>query len=98
MKKLMYFLFGEVDTKVIPDLGLSLAFFISLFSATCFFFDARMITVLGYQVHFPVGLIFFPLTYVISKARSNSKCNNLFVCENVVWEKNTITSHSVIGR
>jgi len=32
------------------------------------------------------------------RARSNSKCNILFICENVVWEKNTSTSHSVIGR
>ena len=32
------------------------------------------------------------------RARSNSKCNILFICENFVWEKNTSTSHSVIGR
>ena len=84
MKKLMYFLFGEVDPKVIPDLGLTLTFFISLFSATCFFFDARMITVLGYQVHFPVGLIFFPLTYVISNIfqfrRGRQVANAMVAC------------------
>lgn len=34
----------------------------------------------------------------LTRVRSNSKCNILFICENVVWEKNTSRSHSVIGR
>jgi len=35
---------------------------------------------------------------LLNRARSNSKCNILFICENVSWKKNTSTSHSVIGR
>ncbi len=39
-------------------------------------------------------LIIYKARISICKARSNSKCNILFICENVVWEKNTSRSHS----
>lgn len=58
--------FGEIKLKKAIDIFLILMFFISLFSATCFFFDTRAIVFLGHQIHFPVGLLFFPATFVIS--------------------------------
>ena len=39
-----------------------------------------------------------PCETTIGRARSNSKCNILYICENVEWTKNTSTSHLVIGR
>lgn len=65
-KKTIGFLFGDIDTSKLNEICLILAFFTSLFSATCFFFDAHEFTLLGRHIHFPVGLLFFPATYVIS--------------------------------
>ncbi len=63
---------------------LALAFFISLFSATCFFFDSHQVHIFGYAVHFPVGLLFFPLTYVVSNIvqdrSGRSAANTMVAC------------------
>lgn len=66
MTKVIKILFGEVSANKAVDVLLTLLFFISLFSATCFFFDSKAVTLLGYEIHLPVGLLFFPATYVIS--------------------------------
>ncbi|MCF6768430.1 VUT family protein [Thiotrichales bacterium 19S11-10] len=66
MSKVIYFLFGEIDRYKTAEIFLSLLFFISLFTATCFFFDHRFIEIFGVEINFPVGLLFFPLTFVIS--------------------------------
>ena len=66
MKFCLRYLFGELDYSRVKEISLALAFFICLFSATCFFFDAHQLELFGHYIHFPVGLLFFPATYVIS--------------------------------
>ena len=66
MKFYLRYLFGELDYGKLKEISLALAFFICLFSATCFFFDAHQFQFSGHYIHFPVGLLFFPATYVIS--------------------------------
>ncbi len=48
------------------EYGLIIGYFISLFSATCFFFDTRAAEIFGVTVQLPIGLIFFPLTFAFS--------------------------------
>ncbi len=59
-------LFGEIDLDKMPDILLAMLFFACLFSATCFFFDYHTINISNHLIHFPIGLLFFPATYVIS--------------------------------
>lgn len=66
MIRVVKILFGEVSVNRATDVFLTLLFFISLFSATCFFFDSKAVTLFGYEIHLPIGLLFFPATYVIS--------------------------------
>ena len=66
MIRVVRLLFGETSSSRSADVFLILLFFISLFSATCFFFDSKAVMLFGYKVHLPVGLLFFPATYVIS--------------------------------
>lgn len=66
VKSCVRYLFGELDYSKVKEISLALAFFICLFSATCFFFDAHQLQLFGHYIHFPVGLLFFPATYVIS--------------------------------
>lgn len=66
MRSIIRFLFGDIAKNKSFDIFLVLLFFISLFSATCFFFDSKAVILFGYEIHLPIGLLFFPATYVIS--------------------------------
>lgn len=81
---LIHHLFGEIDNSIFADTIINLLFFISLFSATCFFFDAHVISFFGYNIHFPVGLIFFPATFVLSNIIQDRKgrksANTIVAC------------------
>ncbi|MCF6777285.1 VUT family protein [Thiotrichales bacterium 19X7-9] len=66
MRIVINYLFGEIEKKKFVEFFLCLLFFISLFSATCFFFDHKELNIWDYKINFPVGLLFFPLTFVIS--------------------------------
>ncbi len=81
--KLVQFLFGEIDEENFIDILLCLLYFIASFSATCFFFDSHQVKLFGYSIHFPVGVLFFPATYVLSNIiqdrKSRSYANSVIV-------------------
>ncbi len=56
----------KLDSYKFKEYSLILAYFTSFFSATCFFFDAHKIAIFGTIIQFPVGLVFFPLTFALS--------------------------------
>lgn len=66
MQEVWAYLFGDCEFALFSTLSFALLFFICLFSTTCFFFDIHTLHFFGYAVEFPVGLLFFPATYVIS--------------------------------
>ncbi len=85
ISQLVKFLFGDIQKQHFLDLLLPLLFFISLCSATLFFFDSRAMSLFGIEIHFPVGLLFFPATYVISNIIQDRKSRTyantvVFVC------------------
>ena len=102
MKKIIKFLFGEIDKNHITDIMLCLLFFVTLFSTTCFFFDSHKMSILGYVIYFPVGLLFFPATYVISniiqdrsgRAYANTVVASAFLSDAILVGIGFITSHA----
>jgi uncharacterized PurR-regulated membrane protein YhhQ (DUF165 family) len=58
--------FISFDSDKLKEYCLILGFFISLFSATCFFFDPKKVELFGIEVQLPVFLAFFPLTFAFS--------------------------------
>lgn len=55
-----------ISHEKLKEYCLVIGYFVSLFSATCFFFDTRQAELLGITVQLPIGLIFFPLTFAFS--------------------------------
>lgn len=56
----------KLDIGKFKEYSLILGYFTALFSATCFFFDAHKMALFGTIIQFPVGLVFFPLTFAFS--------------------------------
>ena len=59
-------LINALKSEKAKEISLYLLYFISFYSSTCFFFDHRLIHILGHPIHFPIGLLFFPFTFVFS--------------------------------
>ena len=57
---------ASLDTDKLKEYCLVVGYFVSLFSATCFFFDTRQFVMFGLPQQLPIGLIFFPLTFAFS--------------------------------
>ncbi|MGV3278688.1 VUT family protein [Rickettsiales bacterium LUAb2] len=57
---------NKFDYKKIEEYALILGYFLSLASATLFFFDVHRATLFDKLIELPVGLIFFPLTFAFS--------------------------------
>ena len=56
----------SLDTEKLKEYCLVVGYFVSLFSATCFFFDTHQFVMFGLPQQLPIGLIFFPLTFAFS--------------------------------
>ncbi|MDE1716326.1 VUT family protein [Chromobacterium amazonense] len=54
-----------LDIEKFKEYCLIVGYFASLFSSTCFFFDAKKVELFGYIVQLPIGLTFFPLTFAL---------------------------------
>lgn len=54
------------DSNKLIEYSLVVGYFCSLFISTCFFFDSKKIEIFHIIIQFPIGLIFFPLTFGIS--------------------------------
>ncbi|MEO2218027.1 VUT family protein [Chromobacterium vaccinii] len=54
-----------LDIAKFKEYCLIVGYFASLFSSTCFFFDAKKVELLDHVVQLPIGLIFFPLTFAL---------------------------------
>lgn len=57
---------SSLDIEKLKEYCLVVGYFASLFSATCFFFDAHQFEMFGLPQQLPIGLTFFPLTFALS--------------------------------
>lgn len=81
--------FGETIKTKHDKIFLPMLFTIILCTTTLFFFDHREIDLLGFTVHFSVGLLVFPLTFTISnilqdnygKLYANTVTRYAFICD-----------------
>ena len=55
-----------INIEKLKEYSLVMGYFVSLFSATCFFFDTKQEEIFGITVQLPIGLTFFPLTFAFS--------------------------------
>lgn len=56
----------KVDTGKLKEYSIVIGYFSALFSSTCFFFDSHQIKIFNIVMQFPIGLMFFPLTFAFS--------------------------------
>ncbi len=66
MKKIISKIFITLNIEKFKEYCLVVGYFTSLFSATCFFFDAHQFKLFGLPQQLPIGLTFFPLTFALS--------------------------------